>query len=134
IRIPALLQTPAAVHFLSCEPLLGPVALKPEWVEPVWPRVAWVIVGGESGPHARPMHADWVRALRDQCSRASVPYFFKQWGEHAPRCTLALCGTPCSCNGLRGGHPIQMRRVGKKAAGRLLDGRTWDQYPQAVTA
>lgn len=53
IRIPALLRTPAAVHFLSCEPLLGPVTLNPEWLEPGWPRVAWVIVGGESGPGHR---------------------------------------------------------------------------------
>ncbi|MBO0875373.1 MAG: phage Gp37/Gp68 family protein [Pseudonocardia sp.] len=141
IRIPALLQTPAAVHFLSCEPLLGPVTLKPEWVEPVWPRVDWVIVGGESGPHARPMHPDWVRALRDQCTAAGVAYFVKQWGEWAPDGHFA--GDPAVLGHNQHAFPgsgdpqfthTVVRRVGKKAAGRELDGRTWDQYPQAVTA
>ena len=85
-RIPLLLQTPAAARFLSCEPLLGVIDL----VVRVSPQVRmdplnrydgldWVIVGGESGPHARPMHADWARTLRDQCVRANIPFFFKQW-------------------------------------------------------
>jgi protein gp37 len=81
IRIPALLDTPAAVRFLSCEPLLGPINLG----EPADTRVDWVIVGGESGRGARPMHPDWARSLRDQCTAAGVPFLFKQWGEHAPR-------------------------------------------------
>jgi protein gp37 len=127
LRIPALLDTPAAVRFLSCEPLLGPVDLS-AWLS----GIGWTIVGGESGPGARPMHPEWARSLRDQCRTAGVAFHFKQWGEHAPRCTLALCGHPCSCNGTNASHPVEVRRVGKKAAGRELDGRTWDEFP-AVT-
>ena len=99
IRVPALIQTPAAVRFLSCEPLLGPVRIG------YMSLLDWVIVGGESGPGARPMHPDWARDLRDQCEAAGVPFLFKQWGGIRP-----------------------------KAGGRELDGRTWDQYPEAVTA
>lgn len=108
-RIPHLLAVPAAVRFLSCEPLLGPVDLYNgdpdprlgghkathtflgEWWEPgdnlrgpARRGVDWVICGGESGPKARPMHPDWARSLRDQCQAAGVPFFFKQWGEWLP--------------------------------------------------
>jgi protein gp37 len=99
-RIPILLQTPAAVHFISAEPLLGPLDLDafmwlydPSGVNRTrmplggWDRpqpLGWVICGGESGPGARPMHPDWARSLRDQCVAAGVPFFFKQWGEWAP--------------------------------------------------
>jgi protein gp37 len=91
-RIPVLLQTPAAVRFLSCEPSLGPVSLR-RWCDidagdggTAWQPggIGWVIAGGESGPHARPMHPDWARSLRDQCAAAGVPFFFKQWGEFVP--------------------------------------------------
>ncbi len=143
-RIPLLLQTPAAVRFLSCEPLLGPVDLT-EWLGPeitdamkapgarcghhgillngnpckyCFPeRIDWIIVGGESGPGARPMHPDWVRSIRDQCKAAEVPFFFKQWGEW-------------KLSWMAGEY--QWMRVGKKAAGRLLDGRTWDELPVVV--
>ena len=106
-RIPGLLATPAAIRFISAEPLLGPVdltnlgggcwseswdALKGKhWVAGAGsinssthkaPRLDWVIVGGESGKGARPMHPDWARSIRDQCAAAAVPYFFKQWGEY----------------------------------------------------
>lgn len=110
IRIPALLETPAAVWFLSCEPLLGPIDLTlVGWdgatgltvLDHPPNGIDWVIVGGESGPGARPMHPDWVRSLRDQCNDAGVPFFFKQWGGRTP-----------------------------KAGGRILDGRTWDEYPE----
>jgi len=95
LRIPTLLDTPAAVRFLSCEPLLGPVVLRPEWTAvelmsfgggraELFPRVNWVIAGGESGKDARPMHPDWARSLRDQCVFAEVPFHFKQWGEWGP--------------------------------------------------
>ncbi|MGA5508927.1 phage Gp37/Gp68 family protein [Streptomyces umbrinus] len=105
IRIPALLGTPAAVRFLSCEPLLGPVNLKRAVITMGSERghgltasyvhaagccenglhgIDWVIAGGESGPRARPMHPQWARHLRDQCKWAGVPYFLKQWGEFAP--------------------------------------------------
>ncbi|GGO94924.1 DUF5131 family protein [Stakelama pacifica] len=113
-RIPDLVETPAAVRFLSCEPLLGPVDLE-EWLicanardgvtmDPstgayecctlcdftgVTGAIGWVIVGGESGKTARPMHPAWARSLRDQCASASVPYFFKQWGEWAPVCEMS---------------------------------------------
>lgn len=99
------------------------------------PKVDWVIVGGESGPGARPMHPEWVRALRDQCQAAGVPFLFKQWGEWAD-----FEHTPTEWwNGRTEAerrHLVQsvidgkaMNRIGKKAAGRLLDGRTWDEVP-----
>lgn len=84
-RIPKLLQIPARVRFLSAEPLLGELDLR-KWLvqdHPPQPNLHWVIVGGESGRNARPMHPDWARGLRDQCQAAGVPFFFKQWGEFA---------------------------------------------------
>jgi protein gp37 len=96
-RIQLLLQTPAAIRFVSCEPLLGPIDLigtmarwqdNPKrdrsWVRLGTQLINWVIVGGESGKHARPMHPDWARSLRDQCKAAGVPFFFKQWGAWTP--------------------------------------------------
>jgi protein gp37 len=95
VRIPQLLSTPAAVRFLSCEPLLGPLDLLA-----TINRLDWVIVGGESGPHARVMAPAWARSIRDQCLAAGVAHFFKQWGGRTP-----------------------------KAGGRRLDGRLWDEMP-----
>lgn len=198
LRIPLLLDTPAAVRFLSCEPLLGPVDLRDHvdrWTEddpgtcdwghcnraaiavrrdfshedlgyvsmlPVCAAhrgIDWVIVGGESGRGARPMHPDWARSLRDQCVAADVPFLFKQWGEWAPdewidgegnrhvgpkpvaadprslvmhRAGLTALTPANPHDPWEKGHPgwrTVMRRVGKKAAGRELDGRTWDEYP-----
>jgi protein gp37 len=103
-RADALRRISAAVHFLSCEPLLGPLELDLGGID-------WVIVGGESGPRARPMRPAWARSIRDQCHRQDVAFFFKQWGAHDA-----------------GG-----RRVGKARAGRLLDGRTWDELPEQAT-
>ncbi|MGH2750087.1 MAG: DUF5131 family protein [Actinomycetota bacterium] len=80
-RIPLLLDTPAAVRFLSCEPLLGPVDLS-EWLGD---GIGWVIAGGESGPGHRPISVDWVRSLRNQCNQDAVPFFFKQWGGRTPK-------------------------------------------------
>jgi protein gp37 len=94
-RISYLKQVPAVVRFASLEPLLGPFRDLP--VE----ELDWVIVGGESGPGARPMGAEWVRSVRDQCLRSGVPFFFKQWGG-----------------------------VQRTRSGRRLDGRMWDQYPR----
>lgn len=140
-RIPLLLQTPAAVRFVSCEPLLGAVDLsgyltglyilgeRPELTINE-PSLNWVICGGESGPGARPMHPDWARSLRDQCQAAQVPFFFKQWGEWAPDC---LCDTKKPHPETPRPHPGLigcMFRCGKKAAGRLLDGREWNEYPE----
>lgn len=110
-----LRQTPAAKRFFSCEPLiddLGTVLLD---------GIDWVICGGESGRSARPMHPAWARSLRDQCVAAGVPFFFKQWGEHiadpAPGATWKD-GSPVPADL----EPVTFKRVGKKAAGRLLDG------------
>jgi hypothetical protein len=133
------------------EPLLGPVDLT-RWL----PSLDWVIAGGESGPNARPMHPDWVRSIRDQCLAAGVPFLFKQWGQwryavevdevEAEQALKAsgqpdpFARTPCYTVGLDGSYSntepprpgnATMMRVGKKRAGRLLDGRTWDQFPQA---
>ena len=91
-RIPHLLSAPARVHFLSCEPLLGPVdltAARNGWPALMKPHahgssIGWVIAGGESGPGARPSHPAWFRSLRDQCAEADVPFLFKQWGEWSP--------------------------------------------------
>ncbi len=168
-KIPLLLQVPAAVRFLSIEPMLGPIDLG-RWIDPVQDEIwkckkcgttghgnyfsvatggddyacacvecgepceednaltrlgnlDWVIVGGESGPGARPMHPDWVRSIRDQCIEAGVPYFFKQWGEYGLNWQNDenLNKIPDS---------EWMDKMGKKAAGRILDGETWDQMPE----
>lgn len=202
IRIPALLDTPAAVRFLSCEPLLGPIDIDPwicstcqrsGWVEDQnwqpefredrpdgpghgwipcgacnhggWsrdfdgarPAVDWVIVGGESGRGARPMHPQWARDLRDQCEDAEVPMLFKQHGEYV---SYAMGGDPWGngrspwadrqpdayVNEFTGAVATEQQaldsrdsftgvwRVGKKAAGRELDGRTHDEYPQSLAS
>lgn len=137
IRIPALMKTPAAVRFLSCEPLLGPVSLS-DWLC----CVDWVIVGGESGAHARPMQLDWAMSLRDQCVGAGIPFLFKQWGEWAPttRIGVEVLDDPREAYGeaVNDGKFSNVtwrrlyRRVGKRAAGRELDGRTWNEYPRQV--
>lgn len=161
-RIPLLLQVPAVVRFISAEPLLGPVDLSP-WVpfsgecycqeetSGCRPGLAegcpetgihWVIVGGESGPHARPVDPDWARDLRDQCVESGTPYFFKQWGEWVPvpvEENRRFAGGECVIyNGrtsVEGGNvhlwdgTRASLRVGKKHAGRLLDGREWSDFP-----
>jgi protein gp37 len=96
-RIDVLRHVPATIRFISFEPLLGPI------VDPDLSDIHWVIVGGESGPRARPMEHWWVEGLRDSCERQKAAFFFKQWG--GPR---------------------------KKQTGRLLEGRTWDDYPTAA--
>lgn len=152
-RIPHLLATPAAVRFVSAEPLLGPIRLrklklKPGlWLDartgahegtavncplpPMLPALDWVIAGGESGPHARPMHPDWPRALRDQCAEAWVPFFFKQWGEWMPRDDVASERAEDLELRNRYEHLAgqDLVRVGKKRAGRLLDGREHNGMP-----
>lgn len=163
--IPKLLATPAAKRFLSMEPLLGPVQLSPCWLSKgcgfgndddpalskcfdcptdktrcAWPSQAvdWIIVGGESGHGARPMHPDWVRSLRDQCNGAGTAFHFKQWGEWAPsdavlsrdRSRFAGVGSPYIWKEKPLGQSVRrLGMVGKKAAGRVLDGRTWDEVP-----
>lgn len=164
-RIPLLLDTPAGVRWISAEPLLGPVSLVVPFdgakvnaaagALPGIPRIDWVVVGGESGKNARPMHPDWARSLRDQCAAAGVPFLFKQWGEWAPRSSCyhtfddgKSCADidpgatkwPCirlnenGGDGHRlededGGNSAYMQKVGKKTAGRLLYGVQHDGYP-----
>lgn len=137
VRIPQLLDTTAAVRFLSCEPLLGPVNLNPYLPEveksaespEIIAGLDWVIVGGESGPNARPMHPDWARSLREQCTTAGVAFVFKQWGEWAPWTVEAQTAGRATTRVGPDRNDPWMARVGKRAAGRELDGRTWDEYP-----
>ena len=180
-RIPHLLAAPAAVRFLSCEPLLGPLelfenralyacqscgelvgegeqnnqacphcggtALDPVGVcEEDYDGINWVIVGGESGHGARPMHPLWAESLRDQCQRAGVAFHFKQWGEWAPVDQPHTQSSPehlakneewLNADGGHGFHGPQvwrMCRIGKHVAGRLLGGRTWDELPTVATS
>lgn len=140
-RIPILLQTPAAVRFVSVEPMLGPVHL--EWLKglaslsPDWaggtcggtghphPLLDWVICGGETGPGARPMQPEWARSLRDQCHVARVPFWFKGWGQW-----LAVSQGAQDTRNLLHRTPKGQNlfyRVGKKLAGDLLDGVEWHQ-------
>jgi len=204
-RIPILLETPAAVRWVSAEPLLGPVRLDRvgEWSETYenlgrhpddyWPanaydamwldalfgayagearlpdgqalgtidvglrhcggKIDWVVVGGESGPGARPMHPEWVRSMQRRCERADVSFLFKQWGNYSPRgnpnvepvmaCECGWTGATtaelkdhdrngCSAKVMACSNiPVcNMYPVGKKTAGRLLDGQLFDQYPE----
>lgn len=161
--IQKLLDTPAHVRFLSCEPLLGPINLgiyllrAPANVYyPARERIDWVISGGESGAKARPSHPDWHRSLRDQCAAAGVPFLFKQWGEWVDYPNVGSCGWRLTKEqrgaryGTLYGGPLADRefetrypwrdetnpcmvRAGKKAAGRELDGRTHDGYPACLS-
>ena len=133
-RIPWLLKTPAAVRGVSLEPLLGPISLRSFIGTQGYPSLDWAIVGGESGPNARPMHPGWVAGLKSQCFKAGVPFFFKQWGEWHHNVEHAG-GKLVKAREVRypSGPPwglLWMYRVGKKAAGRKLDGRTWDEMPK----
>lgn len=146
IRIPALLDTLAAVRFISAEPLLGPIDLhrtRPHSCDehgrdicPPWliQGLDWVIVGGESGRGARPMNPDWARSLRDQCTAAGVSFLFKQWGEwvaedQSPEDIIL----PGKSTRHWGDDAPGVYKVGKHRAGRELDGRTWDQYPAVAS-
>ena len=142
-RLPELLRTEASVRFVSFEPLLGPIDGRGVRIDRAvpgpaseWPigGLKWVIVGGESGPGARPMHDKWVRALRYQCEESSVPFFFKQWGEWIPVNQLSLDALAAArARGVKS-HVFEdgseALRVGKPAAGRTLDGATHDGHPE----
>lgn len=159
-RIPLLLQTPAAVRWVSYEPALGPIDFKvaplhqcpdgTRWM-PSTPSpttgstgLHWLVVGGESGPGARPPHPDWFRAARDHCLAAGVPFFFKQWGEWAPvdaEHPMPMDRIREAAGVRRDGYRLTdddvitpdtafMWRHGKKAAGRRLDGREWNEFPR----
>lgn len=146
-RIPHLLSIPAAVRFLSCEPLLGPVELQCVRDDPTLcgldvierrpdkASIDWVIAGGESGPGARPSHPDWFRSLRDQCAAADVPFFFKQWGEWGDEDDAFARDAIPDRDGLRihdFGDGRCSPRIGKRAAGRLLDGREHNAFPASL--
>lgn len=141
-RIPLVLQCPAAVHFLSCEPLLGPVDID-KYLPIMKPKgggndISWVIAGGESGPKAQPMHPDWIRTLRDQCQSAGVPFFFKQWGEYLPfgqRCAYQfaqMVGKSGPIVKPWDDHAGALK-IGKKNSGNILDGKTHQQFPKTKT-
>jgi len=126
-----LKQTPAAVRFISYEPTLADIGLID------LTGIHWLIAGGESGPHARPAHPDWFRSARDQCAAAGVPFFFKQWGEWAPGDVIAV-REMADVERVKDSRHFKflpphdeqiVMRVGKKAAGRLLDGREHSEYP-----
>lgn len=159
-RIPHLLATPAALRWISAEPLLGPVDLtqivlrrdgeRPnelsrnlgDYVRPLSgnfigsPRIGWVVAGGESGgPRARPMHPDWPRSLRDQCAEAGVPFLLKQWGDWAPDTHFThLPVRDTDMHEWFEGDLVVDRswRYGKKYTGRLLDGVLHDEYPRTT--
>ncbi len=124
-RLPILAECIAAIRIVSYEPALGPVDFV-EAVGGIAINVAafdWIICGGESGSGARPMHPDWARSTRDICQGAGVPFFFKQWGEFLPAIQDGKNKTSLNC----GDKPI---RLGKKAAGAVLDGVEWKEFPQ----
>jgi protein gp37 len=160
-RIPLLLETPSAIRFLSCEPLIraidisawlkdgapsrsqvdGPCGM--HYLRHGAPQLDWIIAGGESGPGARPAHPDWFRSLRDQCSAAGVPFFFKQWGQWAPSNAEKKPGEyagggvfllPDGHLGCQGDwwyrDAAAMDKIrSKKDASRLLDGREHSEFP-----
>lgn len=142
-RIPLLLDTAAAIRFISAEPLLGPLDLSNLKLD----RVDLIIVGGESGNAARPMHPAWAISLRDQCATAGVPFFFKQWGEFAPsfprqsqernaskQANVAWPDGTIAYGSAaeHGGIGIHLDRMGKAKAGRLLEGVQHDGWPAAA--
>lgn len=157
-QIPELLKCRdlSPVLFLSAEPLLGAIDCRGFLGNDVLetPKkkrhqftiegIDWVIAGGESGPNARPMHPQWARSLRDQCAAACVPFLFKQWGEWSPEhnngketggCVVTtggdyFCEYEAAEHGVAG---CDMHRVGKKAAGRLLDGKEYNGFPEPVS-
>ena len=144
-RLFHLLSIPAAMRFVSCEPLLRRVCLPEDQRK----QLDWVIAGGESGPKARPAHPDWFRSLRDQCAATATPFFFKQWGEYQPGtvkgkqwvlvlrdgkvyCTKKARGPSdawFACELDMGHHAVALSRLGKKSAGRQLDGVEHLQFP-----
>ncbi|CAN7333051.1 phage Gp37/Gp68 family protein [Bosea sp. LjRoot90] len=168
-RIPDLLATPAAVRFVSAEPLLGPIDFRSPLYrdainythqsflrDPAEPddyryhsaKLDWIIVGGESGQGARPMHPDWARQIRDQCAAAGTAFFFKQWGEWAPPPQYLPSVEWSEGSGIgevawpdgtighghmdeHGGAGCMLNRAGKKYAGRMLDGVQHNAMPEA---
>ncbi len=131
-RLPLLARYPAVVRFVSCEPLLGPVDLSRWFSRAADKSVDWVIAGGESGHHARPSNPEWFQSLRNQCANFGVGFHFKQWGNWRPVPADQVNGHRSRV--LRSGEsqPIHLVNLGKKSAGRMLDGQEWDQLPTRV--
>jgi len=129
-RLPYLLHHNAVVRFLSCEPLLGPLDLTQWFRRKGLQPIDWVIAGGESGPGARPMHPDWPTRLLHQCQAANVAFHFKQWGHWVPA-ELVADAARIDLLKLAEERPVSMVRLGKKEAGRILQGTTWDGVPDA---
>ena len=128
-RLIHLAKLPAVIRFISAEPLLGSLDLRP-WLGTT---INWVISGGESGPKARPSSPSWFRSLRQQCIDAAVPFHFKQWGDWTPSKGVNIPALPRGKTRKAEDNTL-MFRVGKKAAGRLLDGTTWDGLPEVKIA
>ena len=139
-RIPILLQIPAAVRYVSCEPLLEEIDIRkyliagadglPDEIEKYHDWIDWTIVGGESGPKARPMDIEWARSIRDQCQDAGVPFFFKQWGEWLPAGQEQMANIAGDNDEIIHADSNAMFRVGKKRAGHLLNGEEIRQWPE----
>lgn len=133
-RMAELSQLKARVLFLSCEPLLGPLDFS-AWVADAAHGsrrlLDWVIAGGESGHYARTAHPDWFRSIRDQCVAAGIRFHFKQWGNWRPMAAGQVNGYRSKTLFLSNGTKILVANVGKKKAGRVLDRRTWNQFPNS---
>lgn len=133
-RLPYLMEFASpSVRFVSCEPLLGPIDLRPYLVRSgSAQRIDWVIAGGESGPHARPMQPDWPQDLREQCQQAGVAFHFKQWGHWAPvkAASVKTKSHTVVEFARRDGSRVALAAMGKAKAGRELEGRYWDQFPR----
>lgn len=153
-RLIYLRDTPAVVRWVSYEPAIGPLDIKRVYTKDgmnvgVDQWLSWLVAGGESGLEARPSHPDWFRKVRDDCVESGIAYFFKQWGTWEP------VARPTDAEGVVGaglGYPrgrwveldgrdihrtwdcVRVDRVGKKSAGRLLDGRTWNEFPETAHA
>lgn len=128
-RLKYLAEIPATIRFISAEPLLGPLHLE-SWLGST---INWVITGGESGPKARPSSPSWFRDLHGQCMAAEVPFHFKQWGDWMPGQGVNLPAVRAK-KASKAQDGTMMFRVGKKMAGRTLDGTTWDGLPKVNIA
>lgn len=124
--LPYLAEIPAAVRFISAEPLLGPLSIEP-WLGST---IDWVITGGESGPKARPASPEWFRGLLRQCMETDVAFHFKQWGDWAPGDAENLPKARI----VKAADGTKMLRIGKKQAGRRLDGREYDGLPKSIVS
>lgn len=127
-RLPFLLSIPAAVRFLSCEPLLGPLDLRAWFRRNGFYPIDWIIAGGESGSASRPMHPNWPLSLLNQCRRFDVPFHFKQWGQWVPSEQVDEAARQRLIE-FTDEPPVQMARLSKKSCGRTLEGTTWDGLP-----